>query len=43
MSRKELEKLRSDVDKALEKLAEKEKRLALEAVQKSNERLWCFA
>ncbi|MBV7408011.1 H-NS family nucleoid-associated regulatory protein [Maritimibacter sp. DP1N21-5] len=35
MSRKELEKLRADVDKALEKVGDEEKRAALEAAQKA--------
>ena len=35
MTRKELEKLRADVDKALEKVAAKEKKAALAAAQKA--------
>ncbi|RYG92758.1 H-NS histone family protein [Loktanella sp. IMCC34160] len=35
LSRKELEKLRADVDKALAKVAESEKKLALEAAEKA--------
>ncbi len=35
MTRKELEKLRSNVEKALEKLAEKEKKAALAAAEKA--------
>lgn len=35
MSRKELEKLKSDVDKALERVADDEKRAALQAAEKA--------
>ncbi|MEC7760756.1 MAG: H-NS histone family protein [Pseudomonadota bacterium] len=35
MTRKELEKLRSDVDKALEKVGDEEKRAALQAAEKA--------
>ena len=35
MSRRELEKLRTDVDKAIEKLAQAEKKAALEAAKKA--------
>ena len=35
MTRKELEKLRSDIDKAIEKAVERERKVALQAVEKA--------